>query len=84
MAARVIADMIVVINGDGQQVLLRKGVELPDYVDKDKVKDLVQSGLVEQVRARRATSDKPDDKKPDDNKQDEKKPDGEGSTGSPE
>lgn len=84
MAARVIADMIVVINGDGQQVLLRKGVELPDYVDKDKVKDLVQSGLVEQVRASRATSDKPDDKKPDDKKPDEKKPDGDGSTGSPE
>ncbi|NHN55778.1 hypothetical protein G9U51_08310 [Calidifontibacter sp. DB0510] len=44
--------MIAVVNDAGQQQLLRKGAELPEFVSKDKIRDLVDAGLVEKTRSR--------------------------------
>lgn len=52
MATTVSADAIVVIDKAGAQHMLRKGAELPDYVEPAKVKELKAAGLVETSRAR--------------------------------
>ena len=54
MAHVVTADMIVVRNEDGQQVYLNKGVQLPDYVSKETLKDLQSAGLIDQVTKSRS------------------------------
>lgn len=51
MAHIVSADMIVVRNREGQQIYLRKGVQLPDYVDEDRVKELKQAGLIDKAKS---------------------------------
>ena len=56
MATHVVtAPMIVVRNDKGEQTYLNRGVELPDWVDKDHLAQLKKQGQVEAQRAKKAT-----------------------------